>query len=135
MHSDDLLVTFYRTNLVMKVFDTAYTLKPDANGKKWYESTTYLRANIAKFRVPDTGKTCWSMSGNTYTKEAIKNIELKLAKSVLQMFITSRLSINLGCQLELDMSPVLEDSQANYYQNTVGRLRWAVNIGRIDINL
>ena len=33
------------------------------------------------------------------------------------------------------MSPVLEDDQANYYQNTVGQLIWAVELGWIDINL
>ena len=33
------------------------------------------------------------------------------------------------------MSPVIEDDQANYYQTIVGQLIWAVEIGRIDINL
>ena len=30
VHSDDLIVISQRAKLVMKVFDTAYTLKPDA---------------------------------------------------------------------------------------------------------
>ena len=34
MHSGDLLVISYRAENFMKVFDTAYNLKPDANGKK-----------------------------------------------------------------------------------------------------
>ena len=49
MHSDDLLVISHCANLVMKGFDAAYTLKPDANGKIWSESKTYIGADIAKF--------------------------------------------------------------------------------------
>ena len=33
------------------------------------------------------------------------------------------------------MSLVLEDDQANYYNNTVGKLRWILELGTIDINL
>ena len=46
VHSDDLLVIYHCANLVMKGFDIAYTLKPDADGKKWAEPTTYLGADI-----------------------------------------------------------------------------------------
>ena len=55
VYYDDLLVISHHANLVTKVFYTAYTLKPDANGKKWAEPTMYLGYNIAKFQVPDTG--------------------------------------------------------------------------------
>ncbi len=36
---------------------------------------------------------------------------------------------------ELDVSPVLNDAQHNLYQQLVGILRWAVELGRIDIHL
>ena len=68
-----LLVISHRTNLFMKVFDTVYTLNPDTNGNKWAKPTTYLGDDIAKFQVPYTGETCWSMSGNNYIKKEIKN--------------------------------------------------------------
>ena len=58
MYYDDLLVIYHCANLVMKGFDIAYTLKPDADGKKWAEPTTYLGADIDKFQVPDTSDTC-----------------------------------------------------------------------------
>ena len=53
-HSDDLPVISHRANIVMRGFDTAYALNPDANGKKWANPTTHLGADIAKFQVPDT---------------------------------------------------------------------------------
>jgi hypothetical protein len=36
-------------------------------------------------------------------------------------------------QPELDVSPVLNAEHANYFQSQIGVLRWAVEIGRIDI--
>ena len=41
VHSGDLLVISYRAKKFMKVFDTAYNLKPDANGKKQVDSTYF----------------------------------------------------------------------------------------------
>ena len=58
MHSDYLLVISHCTNLVMKGFDTVYTLKPEANGRKWANPRTYLGADIVEFHVPDIGETC-----------------------------------------------------------------------------
>ena len=34
VHSDDLLVIFHRDNIVMKGFDTPYTIKLDTDGNK-----------------------------------------------------------------------------------------------------
>ena len=135
MHSDDLLVIYHQAKLFMKGFDTLYTLKPDAKGKKWAETTTYIGANIEKFQVLDTGETCWILFGDTYIKEAIKNVDLKLAKSGRHLFKTARSPIKLGYQTELDMYPFHEYDQLNYYQNTVGQLIWAVEFRRIKINL
>ena len=134
MRSDDLLVFLNLSNFFMKGFDTAYTLKPDANGKKWAKPMTYLGADIEKFQVPYTGEACRSMSSNNYIKEALKNVDLEFAKSRWKMFKTSRLTIKPGYWPELYVSPVLEDDQAKYYQTTVGHLRWSVELVRIDIN-
>lgn len=38
-----------------------------------------------------------------------------------------------GYRPELDVSPVLGPEQANYYQSLIGVLRWADELGRIDI--
>ncbi|MFN9980135.1 MAG: hypothetical protein ACK53Y_09490, partial [bacterium] len=34
---------------------------------------------------------------------------------------------------ELDVSPLLDPEQANYYMSLIGILRWAVELGRLDI--
>ena len=76
MYYDDLRVIYHRANLVMKGFDTEYTINPDADGKKWAESTTYIGYDITKFQVSETGETFSSKSGDTYIKDEIKNVYL-----------------------------------------------------------
>ena len=135
VHYDDLLVISHRANLVMKGFDTAYTLKPDANGKKWADPTMFLGSYIEKSQVPDTWETCWSMSDDTYIKDKIKIVELKLAKFGRKLFKTARFQIKLVYRPEIDVSSVLEEDQVKYYQTTVVQMRWYVKLVRININL
>ena len=40
-----------------------------------------------------------------------------------------------GYRPELDVSPLLDEDQANYYASLIGVLRWAVELGRIDIHI
>jgi hypothetical protein len=40
-----------------------------------------------------------------------------------------------GYRPELDVSPLLNPEQANYYMSLIGILRWAVELGRIDIHI
>jgi hypothetical protein len=68
-------------------------------------------------------------------KSAIANVEIELAK-VGEFLKTRGIStvLPVGYRPELDVSEELDDRQANYYQELVGVLRWAVELGRIDIN-
>ena len=63
------------------------------------------------------------MSGDNYIKESIKNVDIELDKSGWQLLNTDRLTINPGYQPELYFYLVLEEKQANYYQNTDRHLR------------
>jgi hypothetical protein len=40
-----------------------------------------------------------------------------------------------GYRPELDTSPILGPERANYYQSLIGILRWAIELGRIDIHI
>jgi hypothetical protein len=74
------------------------------------------------------------MSSDDYVKAAVTNVENELFK-VGQRF-TTRSGHTVMSQLyrpELDVSPVLGADKANYYQNLIGILQWAVELGRIDI--
>jgi hypothetical protein len=68
----------------------------------------------------------------TYIKSAIENIEGK------DQF-NHKLQSGAHCPMkadyrpEVDISPVLSDTLATYYQGLIGVLRWTCELGRIDI--
>ena len=43
--------------------------------------------------------------------------------------------MTVGYSSELDMTQLLSDEQANYFQNLIGVLRWALELGWIDIHV
>jgi hypothetical protein len=75
------------------------------------------------------------MSCTQYLKEAVKNVELELAKANQVLRGKPSTPLQSGYRPELDISPILGPDQANYYQSLIGILRWAVELGRIDINI
>jgi hypothetical protein len=96
----------------------------------------YLGAVVKEYRLPDNpAKTVWSMSAEKYIKEAIRTVESDLAK--LDKRLPSNISTPLSSNYrpELDVSPTLDDDFTNWYQKLIGILRWAVELGRIDIHL
>jgi hypothetical protein len=76
------------------------------------------------------------MSSDDYVKGAISNVETELDKvdRKLKNVKHSTSVLPHRYRPELDVSPELDDEQANYYQELVGVLRWAVELGRIDIH-
>jgi hypothetical protein len=73
------------------------------------------------------------MSCVRYLKEAIKNLELELTRSNHVLHGKPSTPMQAGYHPELDISPVLGPEQANYYQSLIGILRWAIDLGCIDI--
>jgi hypothetical protein len=41
--------------------------------------------------------------------------------------------MSASCRPELDMTPLLNNETANYFQSLIGSLRWGVELGCIDI--
>jgi hypothetical protein len=77
----------------------------------------------------------WSMSADGYLKEALKSLEHDLEKG--QMRLPTKVSTPLAHKYrpEIDISPFLDSDHTRWYQQLVGILRWAVELGRIDIHL
>ncbi len=73
------------------------------------------------------------MSSQRYINEAIHFLELELGKSGLTLKGKLSTPMQLDYQPELDVSPLLDPDQANYYASLIGILRWAVELGCIDI--
>eukprot|EP00978_Attheya_sp_CCMP212_P012593 scaffold31500_cov55-Attheya_sp.AAC.2 len=107
-------------------------------GKAYAPPERYLGANIGKYDLPDSQK-AWYMSSDNYAREAVKTVEQKLSE-IGEQLISARNSkisgpTSPGYCPELDISPELGPEKANYYQNLIGVLRWAMELGHIDIHV
>jgi hypothetical protein len=83
------------------------------------------------------GVPCWSQSSDKYVKAAIENVETKLKASdrVLRSAKHCTAPFVTGYRPELDVSAELALEGHRYYQELIGVLRWAVELGRLDILL
>ena len=131
VYSDDILVISHDPHVVMVGLTHAYTLKEGSVAKP----KTYLGADIAEHVFQDAvdpGTTRWSMSSDTYIRRALVDVEQHLT-DIGQALNKQRTPTAAGYRPELDSSPLLNEKLTNYYQGLIGVLRWATELGRIDI--
>jgi hypothetical protein len=107
-----------------------FKLKDD----KIAEPDVYLGVTIAKMSL-DNGEMCWTMSPEQYIKAAVTNVEEDLAKhgKILPSKHLTPFSCNYAPWLE--ETPELKAGGVQRFQELIGQLRWAVEIGRVDILL
>jgi Reverse transcriptase (RNA-dependent DNA polymerase) len=128
---DDILFGGLDAKTFMKRLSDTYKLK-EGSVK---EPDKYLGADISKHTVNQHGVevNCYSMSSDGYLKQALKVVEDELAlvgKSLKRKAPTPMAS---GYRPELDATPYLNPDRASYFMSLMGILRWAIELGRIDI--
>jgi hypothetical protein len=129
---DDILVIDENPKETMEYLRSRYTLK-EGSVK---EPDMYLGAQVKKWYIPgsdDPEKARWAMSSEVYVKRSIQDVETELAlvNKMLPTKVTTPMSA--GYRPELDQSPELDPRRASYFQGVIGVLRWACELGRIDI--
>ena len=126
---DDILCGSMFPQKFMDYLSTVYTLKEGSV----QEPTVYLGADIKKFSTR-IDESAWGISSDTYVASAVREVERKLAE-VGKKLPTGKCTnpMTSGYRPELDATPELNPELANYYQSLIGALRWAVELGRIDI--
>jgi hypothetical protein len=112
----------------MDTLASLYRLKDGSVGKP----TQYLGANIGKYQLPD-GRECWSMSGRDYVRNAIKTLQATLEKEGMKLRSKADRPMPQGYRPEVDISDELPPDLVTRYQNLIGILRWACELGRVDI--
>jgi hypothetical protein len=128
---DDVLCLSLDPKGIMTTLEETYTLKKGSVGPP----TRYLGATVKQWTFDgDDDKKRWGLSSEEYVQLAIKNVETELEKIGKALSNKVTTPMPSGYRPELDVSQLLGDAQANYYQNLMGVLRWAVELGRIDIN-
>jgi hypothetical protein len=131
IYSDDILVVSHDPLEVMNGLTKAYTLKEGSVAPP----KTYLGADVQQHTFKDAidpTTTRWSMSSDTYIKRAIADVEQHL-DNIGETLVKQRQPILVDYCPELDGTPLLNDKLTKYYQGLIGVLRWATELGRIDI--
>ena len=109
-----------------------FTLK----GDKAAEPEDYLGARIEKMTTAN-GTECWAQSADKYLAESVKNVDATLVSRGQRPLPTKGCPTPLSNKYrpELDVSAELGREGHQYYQELIGVLRWAVELGRLDILL
>jgi hypothetical protein len=113
----------------MAAINDIYRLKEGAGSPD-----RYLGANIEKVQLQD-GSRAWSMNCVDYLKGAIENVNNMLhdAGTALKNCGDGKRPFPSSYRPEIDTTPELGDELGNRFQQLIGVLRWAIELGRIDI--
>jgi hypothetical protein len=128
VYVDDILILSHNPTPILTCIQQFYRLKDPASDPK-----TYLGAFIKPWSIPGDVRRLWSMSSSHYIKEALSNLEKHLQDKGLRLAGKPKTPMKTDYRPELDVSPVLNADQANYFMSLIGILRWVVELGRLDI--
>ena len=114
---------------ILKSIQVNFKLKDD----KIEPPSDYLGAVLGPMDID--GKTGWYLSSEKYVESAIENVEQTLQKSGQKLPSKCKTPLSSSYQPELDTSPKLKEDGLQRYQELIGVLRCAVELGRVDILL
>ena len=127
---DDLLCVSDNPQETMEQVKERFTLKGDAYGTP----TEYLGATVERMQTAH-GETCWTQSSDKYVKASVEQIEKTLAEKGRALPTNCKTPLKSGYRPEADASSELKADGVAYYQELIGILRWACELGRLDILL
>jgi hypothetical protein len=126
---DDILSISDDPKSTLQSLTSILKLKDD----KIEEPEMYLGAQLGKMFIDEFE--CWTMAAEKYVLASVKNVEESLAKRGL--FLPTRCYTPLASDYrpEHEVSAELKSDGVQVYQELIGVLRWAVELGRVDILL
>ena len=127
---DDVLSISHKPKETMKGIQSKFKLKDD----KMEEPDVYLGAELSHMDN-EQGDLCWAMSSEKYCIAMVKNVEETMAKKGLRLPSKCVTPLKHGYKPELDCTGELKADGPQWYQEMIGSLRWAIELGRVDILL
>ena len=94
----------------------------------------YLGAGIEQVETA-SGTKCWTMTSEKYVKTAVTNVELKLAEDKQRLPSNCKTPFSSDYHPSDDTTQELDLKGTRYFQELIGILRWAIELGRVDILL
>ncbi|KAL7527756.1 hypothetical protein ACHAWF_002296, partial [Thalassiosira exigua] len=137
VYVDDVLAISHDPKKIMESIGKSFEIKNDEYGPP----TTYLGCQLERFRIPGTNKRPWSLLSTQYVKAAVANVEAMLKEEGREFKMASsgkaqrRNPILSGYKPELDTTEECDPEHHSRFQQLIGILRWAVELGRIGIHI
>lgn len=128
VYTDDCLCVSYDASLPLKSIMEYFKFKKD----KIEPPEFYLGARLE--RKPLNGGHVWTMTSKDYIKAIVKNLEERLEKKGMKLpnrHVNTPISPSFIP--ESDQSQELNENDTTMFQELIGELRWAIELGRVDI--
>ena len=129
-YSDDVLAISLDPMAAIDGIRSVFTLKND----KAAPPEMYLGASLKQGTNPSNDK-CWAMSPEKYLKAAIETLETKLKSQGRPLPGKCGTPFAYKYHPAMDVTDELDADGIQEYQELIGVLRWATEIGRVDILL
>ena len=126
---DDILAISHKAKEVLKVLQAIFKLKDD----KIEPPDMYLGATLSI--MDDDGVQGGCMTSDKYVKVAVENVEQELAGGNQQLPSRCKTPMTVGYRPKHDVLAELTPDGVQRYQELIGMLRWAAELGRVDILL
>ena len=125
---DDVLGVSMNAKELLQEIQKDFKFKKD----KIEPPSMYLGARLERKSL--NGKWMWTMCSRDYIKLSVTNIEERANK--MGMKIPSKVTTPMinGYIPETDVTKELDKNGITFYQEIIGMMRWAIEIGRVDIN-
>ena len=127
VYVDDILVISDDHKIVMEHIQVNFKFKDN----KVEPPAMYIGAKLKKNNIENCEY--WTMSTYEYIQAAIKNVQDKLSTMNMRLQKHAHTLMSSGYRPELDQSEELDENDTQYVQELIGILRWATEIGRVDI--
>ena len=127
VYVDDLLAIGIDATSIIEEVSEKFKLKKD----KIEPPNVYLGGRLANKEL--NGRMMWTMTSVDYVKAIIKNLEERLNRKGLKLPGRAVTPMSSDYTPELDVTEELDQGGITMYQELIGELRWAIEIGRVDI--
>jgi hypothetical protein len=128
IYTDDIFSIGKDPSAILSRLSKYFTLKEGSVGPP----DQYLGAKI-RSSIGVEGTKFLTKSSSQNVQEAVKNVERWIQERDMKLPPRSDTHMSTMYRPELDTIPELSSEVANWYQSAIGVLRWAVELGRIDI--
>lgn len=124
---DDILAISEDPDGIMNKLKERFTFKDD----KVEEPSNYLGARLQKRKID--GKDVWTMTSVDYINAAVDTLRNAIKRTRWKLPGRATTPMASGLILELDGSPELNQEDKTRFQEWIGVLHWATEIGRVNI--